>query len=898
MSYSSLQLKSKHAVVLCMVMDSAQRSTRRSDQGKIVTENPELLALLQENSMEKPMRRVYIESPVIKEEDDSKYRFVSTDVEAFDERQDNALQSSPTARGITQPAESIAVHSNVPQSYDGVRYEDRNMNNSSYSTGHENLSLQTEFVIKNRDGGRLSNASEGSFRRVGLPPVQPIQSPFRRLNKDEEEDKLALEEERRYQEQLRMRLQQQIDIRDIPPLALDSLESPPRPVDSLDQLTDSLDDDSDSTLANDHAGQQNTNNMQSLDDRKTKKNVSWVSQDDERREIEEQLRYEQMEKERLQKQLQERDLEQLKQQQDIQRQQQQLLMQQQQQLQSMMIANQPMMMMAAASQVNPMYSQMQTPLSSHAPMPPQMMHPAGNPPPMMNPQMHPANEQEYYQENVDPNEEYYQEYQQEVDAQYEQYESEGETRESPLIKSLKPSTGPDVDFVESNKKSLGKGQHNTTYSRMLSKRKDLKQVGPSQPSSRIKKPVKKQPLPNREKVPQSLPNSASGFGIVPTHTTVEKPASAENLWHARSRSLMTQKEDQIEGQKPKKNRKPLQPQKSRVAPGKAQPINHTVYTDDGQKVSVDINLKVVSPTPQTAANMQEHPPPHRPALPPSHIPPVAFQPQYPPHLGPPRQAFTNTAYPQQVFASPRQRPIAQDQYTGTGYPQEPYYQEDNYPRDPPLSSPYKILPAIGSADTDVGRQYHSDIEPSIEQISPRLEEQGSYMDAYKKTKNRKFEYKTYTLKDYKSLKNDIKLGGLGPEFENENLREKKDKVTRQREFARQVQEKNKQLGRKPGRPKLPPPGVVEEEAEDDILHRRRIALEYAKSVPKPKVAPKTKNVSPAPDSGTRKASDRTTTTYGLSAKQPTDTYMLDLDELRQRHERERQQVALIQQNIT
>ena len=53
----------------------------------------------------------------------------------------------------------------------------------------------------------------------------------------------------------------------------------------------------------------------------------------------------------------------------------------------------------------------------------------------------------------------------------------------------------------------------------------------------------------------------------------------------------------------------------------AQPITHTVYTDDGQKVSVDINLKMISPTPSHPAggatlhsNPQHHPPPQfRPA---------------------------------------------------------------------------------------------------------------------------------------------------------------------------------------------------------------------------------------------------------------------------------------------
>ena len=43
-----------------------------------------------------------------------------------------------------------------------------------------------------------------------------------------------------------------------------------------------------------------------------------------------------------------------------------------------------------------------------------------------------------------------------------------------------------------------------------------------------------------------------------------------------------------------------------------------------------------------------------------------------------------------------------------------------------------------------------------------------------KNKKREANYKQYTLKDYRSLRKEIKLGGLGPNLENETVKEKVD----------------------------------------------------------------------------------------------------------------------------
>ena len=49
------------------------------------------------------------------------------------------------------------------------------------------------------------------------------------------------------------------------------------------------------------------------------------------------------------------------------------------------------------------------------------------------------------------------------------------------------------------------------------------------------------------------------------------------------------------------------------------------------------------------------------------------------------------------------------------------------------------------------------------------------MTQYDKQRRHKVEYKEYTLDDYKKLKKEVKLGGLGPDLENETLKQKVNK---------------------------------------------------------------------------------------------------------------------------
>ncbi|NXU77310.1 JHY protein, partial [Oreotrochilus melanogaster] len=70
----------------------------------------------------------------------------------------------------------------------------------------------------------------------------------------------------------------------------------------------------------------------------------------------------------------------------------------------------------------------------------------------------------------------------------------------------------------------------------------------------------------------------------------------------------------------------------------------------------------------------------------------------------------------------------------------------------------------------------------------------------------------------------VKLGGLGPDYET--IKERKEKLKQQKEYAKQVKEynmKNTTVQRLPAKPPVVPSAS------------RQKALEYAKTVPKPKV---------------------------------------------------------------
>lgn len=222
-----------------------------------------------------------------------------------------------------------------------------------------------------------------------------------------------------------------------------------------------------------------------------------------------------------------------------------------------------------------------------------------------------------------------------------------------------------------------------------------------------------------------------------------------------------------------------------------------------------------------------------------------------------------------------------------GYPYQQPSQQSHYankggstsaPASPPhVMSPYKVLPPVGKSSSAKDRP--------TDAPAPTVNGGGSYMDQYRRQKKRP-DYKTYTVDDYRKLKKEMKLnmGALGPDMENETLKERKEKVQRQQEYAQLIRERNK-MEIQPRQ--LTSRNITDEEAEDQ-LNKRRLALEYAKQIPKPK-----RRVEPS--STATGSSNNIYQQQGALPGNDSDSAMDELRRLQERHQWEREQVARLLQ---
>ncbi|XP_038062340.1 LOW QUALITY PROTEIN: uncharacterized protein LOC119732808 [Patiria miniata] len=134
------------------------------------------------------------------------------------------------------------------------------------------------------------------------------------------------------------------------------------------------------------------------------------------------------------------------------------------------------------------------------------------------------------------------------------------------------------------------------------------------------------------------------------------------------------------------------------------------------------------------------------------------------------------------------------------------------------TSPYHVLPDIPG---------HS--KPGEDGTSPlRKSDPDSYTARLLKQKQPP-QYKEYTIKDYRNLKSDIRLGGLGPD--PDLITEKQEKVNRQRDYAKTVMQQNKKQLQQTKR-LWPQESVTPKDASPS---KRDIALAYSQRVPKPQV---------------------------------------------------------------
>ncbi|KAJ4929858.1 hypothetical protein JOQ06_018879 [Pogonophryne albipinna] len=132
---------------------------------------------------------------------------------------------------------------------------------------------------------------------------------------------------------------------------------------------------------------------------------------------------------------------------------------------------------------------------------------------------------------------------------------------------------------------------------------------------------------------------------------------------------------------------------------------------------------------------------------------------------------------------------------------------------------------------------------------------------------RKKHFKAYSLKDYKQLKSDIHLRGLGPDY----TAAEQTKMKRQKLYSNVIREQNKSISRIPFLLTKDPEGSDKK------------ALEYAKTIAKPVVSQTPKQREQRSEGSTEHAPYL----EGLDHPPP-DT----LEVLRQRHEEEKQAVAL------
>ncbi|XP_042355557.1 jhy protein homolog [Plectropomus leopardus] len=199
----------------------------------------------------------------------------------------------------------------------------------------------------------------------------------------------------------------------------------------------------------------------------------------------------------------------------------------------------------------------------------------------------------------------------------------------------------------------------------------------------------------------------------------------------------------------------------------------------------------------------------------------------------------------------------------------------NLPRTPTTPSSlgsggYTVLPPIRPSLT--GEE--SDLSPgqSVNTAIHRSSSDGYLVQMQKQKQLRaRVTYKAYSLKDYKQLKSDINLRGLGPDYTA--IEKTAEKMKRQKLYSNVIREQNKKIRR------IPFLLAKDLEGNDKKVPRIK-ALEYAKTIAKPPVQsqPKQRQKDQSED-----FIEHTPYTEDLGNSQ--------LEILRKRHEQEKQAVA-------
>ncbi|XP_073685113.1 jhy protein homolog [Garra rufa] len=173
-----------------------------------------------------------------------------------------------------------------------------------------------------------------------------------------------------------------------------------------------------------------------------------------------------------------------------------------------------------------------------------------------------------------------------------------------------------------------------------------------------------------------------------------------------------------------------------------------------------------------------------------------------------------------------------------------HYQPELLPSDeesvgpcaPPtqISGPYTVLPPIARANGSDTELLSDRSEQQLNLIHRSSSE--GYLSQMEKHRQLKAQsnYKAYTLKDYKNMKQEVKLGGLGPM--NTIPEAVAEKIRRQKLYSNVIREQNKKISRIPSLSAKDPVGSDNK----DTVPRRK-AIEYAKTIAKPKPPPNPKD---------------------------------------------------------
>lgn len=386
-------------------------------------------------------------------------------------------------------------------------------------------------------------------------------------------------------------------------------------------------------------------------------------------------------------------------------------------------------------------------------------------------------------------------------------------------------------------------------------------------------------------------------------------------------------------------------------PRELEPIKTEIITDDGQKISVDINLKVLSPTSQR--RIRSHPDDAPESGPPFnvHAEVVQKQPGDRRPIGVPYQptyrtageqsnseshyqshpsdsrSHTNRQSPNHSQTGSRQYPESQHnrQHQDQPPPQQPQFREEYRPHK---YEAHSLLPnnrhndyegideeallkqeEALMAELNLSPNPYAKIPPipiRDELTVPVIVEKGGYAAMYQDNKNKDPNqepwYQVYTIKDFKKMQKEMRLnrGTLGPDLDNETYKDKMEKRHKQFEYARMVMEKNKnelQDTKKPSFPRKDPQVEETEKSKRKAQNNSTVrALDYAKNVPKPQVKPR-----PTQYNSYEVASQLSPIVKGSAeSKSPTHTQnmdVIDLKKLQQRHEQEKKNVAMMRQNL-